>query len=75
MSDAKRIKSDAWEAIYEDAHQQRIDDLVRGGISRFTVPGRGTSYTATYGGHQVQVYVTEKRKDIRIFVDGEEWKP
>lgn len=76
MTNPKRIKSDAWEAVYEDVHQQRIDDLARGGgLSRFTVPGRGTSYTSTYGGHEVQVYVTEKRKNIRVFVDGQEWKP
>jgi len=43
-------------------------------IGVFTVPGRGTSYSATYGPHDVQIYLTEKRKAIRVFVDGSEWK-
>ena len=43
-------------------------------IGHFTMPGRGTSYHADYDGHDVQVYVTEKRKKVRIFVDGDEWK-
>lgn len=42
-------------------------------IRHFTMPGRGTSYYADYDGHDVQVYVTEKRKKIRVFVDGDEW--
>lgn len=37
-------------------------------------PGRGTTYDARYGGHDVQIYVTEKRKTIRVYVDGKEWK-
>lgn len=43
-------------------------------IGHFTVAGRGTSYYANYEGHDVQVYVTEKKKLIRVFVDGDEWK-
>ena len=43
-------------------------------IGHFTVAGRGTSYHADYEGHDVQVYVTEKKKLIRVFVDGDEWK-
>ena len=40
-----------------------------------TWPGRGTTYSAKYADHDVQVYVTEKRKKVRVFVDGVEWKP
>ena len=43
-------------------------------IGHFTMPGRGTSYHADHDGHDVQVYVTEKRKKVRVFVDGDEWK-
>ena len=44
-------------------------------IGHFTVPGRGTTYNADFEGHRVQVYVTEKRKRIRVFVSGVEWRP
>jgi hypothetical protein len=43
-------------------------------IGHMTIPGRGTSYRADYDGHEVQVYVTEKKKLIRVFVDGKEWE-
>jgi len=36
--------------------------------------GRGTSYSADYDGHNVQVYVTEKRKQVRVWVDGIEYR-
>lgn len=58
------MSTDRTKAVYEGPTE----------IGHFTVPGRGTSYTAEYAGHQVQVYITEKRKQIRIFVDGHEWK-
>ena len=38
-----------------------------------SMAGRGTSYSADYDGHNVQVYVTEKRKRVRIWVDGVEY--
>ena len=44
-------------------------------ISHYTRPGRGTTYTMQFErGHTVEVYVTEKRKQIRMFVNGYEWK-
>ena len=44
-------------------------------ISHYTWPGRGTTYTMQFEGrHVVEVYVTEKRKRVRVFVDGDEWK-
>lgn len=43
-------------------------------IGYFTVPGRGISYHMEIGGHNVQIYLTEKRKKIRVWVDYEEWK-
>lgn len=39
-----------------------------------SMPGRGTTYDGKFGGHDVQVYITEKRKAIRVFVDNKEWK-
>jgi hypothetical protein len=38
-------------------------------------PGRGTTYHGDFDGHDVQVFVTEKRKRVRVFVDGKEYKP
>lgn len=43
------------------------------GYARF--PGAGTSYYFKLAGHDVQLYVTEKRKLVRVFVDGKEYKP
>lgn len=43
------------------------------GYAKF--PRRGTAYHADYDGHQVEVFITEKVKRIRIHVDGQEWKP
>ena len=39
-----------------------------------TFPGRGNTYYFKLAGHDVQLYVTEKRKKIRVFIDHEEWK-
>jgi hypothetical protein len=33
------------------------------------VPGRGTTYHFALAGHDIQLYVTEKRKKVRVFVD------
>ncbi|MBB0990046.1 hypothetical protein G6009_00890 [Dietzia sp. SLG510A3-30A2] len=55
-----------------------MSDEYRGptSIGHFTMPGRGTSYHMDFEGeHNVQVYITEKRKQIRVFVDHEEWRP
>jgi len=43
-------------------------------IGHFTMPGRGTSYSFKLEGHDIQLYVTEKRKKVRVFVDHEEWR-
>jgi hypothetical protein len=43
-------------------------------IGHATFPGRGTTYDANFEGHNVQIYITEKQKRIRIYVDGKEWK-
>lgn len=37
-------------------------------------PKRGTTYDFTVEGHAIQIYVTEKRKRVRIYVDGVEKK-
>lgn len=37
-------------------------------------PGRGTTYMMNFADHKVEVYLTEKRKKIRVYVDGKEWK-
>lgn len=42
-------------------------------IGHYSSP-RGASYTMTIEGHDVQVYVTAKRKQIRVFVNHDEWK-
>lgn len=42
-------------------------------IGHFKWPGRGTTYSFKISGHDFQIYVTEKRKKVRIFVDREEW--
>ena len=47
-----------------------LDDV---GCGRF--PGRGTTYYFKLAGHDVQVYLTEKRKRVRVFVDYKEWTP
>ncbi|HWV44631.1 MAG TPA: hypothetical protein VN039_01160 [Nitrospira sp.] len=38
-------------------------------------PGRGTTYHFPVAGKQVEIYVTEKQKRVRLFVDAVEWKP
>lgn len=43
------------------------------GYAKF--PGRGTSYHFDIAGHDFQVYITEKRKLVRVHVDHEEWAP
>jgi hypothetical protein len=37
-------------------------------------PGRGTTYSFKIASRDIQVYVTEKKKLIRVHVDGVEWK-
>lgn len=37
-------------------------------------PGRGTTYYFSLAGHNVQLYVTEKRKTVRVFVDRREYR-
>jgi len=37
-------------------------------------PGRGISYHAKFEGRKVELAFSEKRKRLRIFVDGKEWK-
>ena len=51
------------------------DDDYRGPtrIGHFKVPGRGTSYSMDIDGHGIQVWITEKRKLVRVFVDHKEW--
>ena len=41
------------------------------GYAKF--PNRGITYHFKLEGHDIQLYVTEKRKKIRIFVDHQEW--
>lgn len=48
-------------------------DLKDLAVGRF--PGRGTTYYLDLAGHNVQIYLTEKRKRVRVFVDHKEWKP
>lgn len=43
------------------------------GYAKF--PGRGTTYYFKLAGHDIQLYVTEKRKKVRVFVDHTEFKP
>lgn len=40
-------------------------------VSNF--PDRGANYHAKYAEHVVDIFLTEKRKRIRVWVDGEEW--
>lgn len=47
-------------------------DLKDMSVGRF--PGRGNTYYLDLAGHNIQLYVTEKRKLIRVFVDHKEWK-
>lgn len=44
-------------------------------IGHLQVPGRGTSYSMDIDGHDVQVWITEKRKLVRVYVDHKEWAP
>lgn len=44
-------------------------------IGHATFPGRGTTYYFTLEGHDVQLYVTEKRKKLRVFIDHSEYMP
>lgn len=37
-------------------------------------PGRGTSYHFTISGHDIQIAISPKRKNVRVFVDHEELK-
>jgi len=37
-------------------------------------PGRGDTYYLKIAGHDIQIYVTEKRKLVRVFVDHRELK-
>lgn len=43
-------------------------------IGHYKWPGRGSTYYLKIAGHDIQVYITEKRKKIRVFVDHAEWK-
>ena len=43
-------------------------------IGYATFPGRGTTYSFKLDGHDVQLYVTEKRKMLRVFIDHVEYK-
>jgi len=36
-------------------------------------PGRGTTYHFPIAGRSIEVYVTEKKKLVRVYVDGVEW--
>ena len=42
-------------------------------VGYFSSP-RGTSYTMNIEGHYIEIYLTPKRKQVRVFVDGYEWK-
>lgn len=33
------------------------------------LPGRGTTFSYDVAGHDVQIYVTEKRKQVRVYLD------
>jgi len=37
-------------------------------------PGKGISYRATFEGRNFELAFSEKRKRMRVFVDGKEWK-
>lgn len=54
---------------------QSPDDEYRGptAVGHFKVPGRGTSYSMSIDGHDIQVWITEKRKLVRVYVDHKEW--
>lgn len=36
------------------------------------LPGRGTTFSYEVAGRNVQIYVTEKRKLVRVFLDHDE---
>lgn len=36
-------------------------------------PGRGTTYHFKLAGQDVELYITEKRKKLRVFIDYTEW--
>ena len=42
-------------------------------IGYFSSP-RGTSYTMNVEGHYIEIYVTPKRRQVRVFVDHEKWE-
>lgn len=42
-------------------------------VGYFSSP-RGASYTMNIEGHYIEIYVTAKRKQVRVFVDGYVWK-
>lgn len=39
------------------------------------LPGRGTTFSYDVAGHDVQIYVTEKQKRVRVFLDHVELWP
>lgn len=44
-------------------------------IGHYKLAGRGTSYFLKIADHEFQIWITEKRKLVRVFVDHEEWAP
>ena len=48
-------------------------DMTDLSVGRF--PGRGNTYYLNLAGHNVQIYLTEKKKRVRVFIDHKEWKP
>lgn len=43
-------------------------------LGYYSRPGGGTTYLFDLEGREIQVGVTAKRKHVRVFVDGDEWK-
>lgn len=65
MSDGKRESTERWVLL---------PALELTDIGHHRWPGRGDTYYIDVAGRNVQLYVTEKRKKIRVFIDHQEWK-
>ena len=52
------------------------DDNYRGpeSIGYAVFPRRGRAYHATFEGRKIEISVSEKGRNMRIFVDGTEWE-
>lgn len=60
-----------------DAHAQELEDSYCGPeeIGWVHFPGGGTTYYADFDSFDIQIYVTERKRKIRIFINGKEYTP